>query len=414
LKKILIESYKYECEPLKEPMRESKIYKDIEVPYKHTYILAYEMAVRNEDVKKILYALRYIKDIKKNNESIMKQYDKDRNSSPAIVHQAVARREKNKDECIKKLRIQYANYLSSDIHRNYLSLKLFTLSDIIKDFEDELRKEYLIIPKENNIITPEVNRIYIRSATYNSINLKKYKWYLPSELEPKYNFQITPYGEYMNSVGAFKGNDVFDESVLRPTFNLHIIDKNTSYVPINFTLPTEEITAFIEKIKADLQKNENIIKSPIELFGNELEIIDGADVEKYLGKSFEGKLTSMADALFAYDMFQYLSQEQNTLIQRRDLLQQELKNKLSNHIRSGRRTKLQKVNIKKITKEYEVELSDLTNKINSLGETIEAKDEIIKKSIEACSTTIERYRSFMNQYIEEKKYKKLFLKTKNN
>jgi hypothetical protein len=122
----------------------------------------------------------------------------------------------------------------------------------------------------------------------------------------------------------------------------------------------------------------------------------------------------MADALFAFDMFQYLSEKQNTLIQRRDLLQQELNNKLSNHIRPGRRTKLQKVNIKKITKEYESELLELNSKISDLAETVDARYEIIKKSVKACNTTIVRYLSLMNQYIEEKKYKKLFLKTKNN
>jgi len=77
-------------------------------------------------------------------------------------------------------------------------------------------------------------------------------------------------------MSIFENNDLFDVNAIRPTFNLHIIDKNASYVPINFTLPTEEITAFIDKIKVDIKKDDSIIKTPMELLGEELEKIEDA------------------------------------------------------------------------------------------------------------------------------------------
>lgn len=62
LKKYLIESYK-EIEAI--PTREDSVYKQIEnfKPYELTYKIFYQMAIRNENAKKIIYALSYLYDI---------------------------------------------------------------------------------------------------------------------------------------------------------------------------------------------------------------------------------------------------------------------------------------------------------------------------------------------------------------
>jgi len=62
LKKYLIESYK-EIEAI--PTREDAVYKQIEnfKPYELTYKIFYQMAIRNENAKKIIYALDYLHDI---------------------------------------------------------------------------------------------------------------------------------------------------------------------------------------------------------------------------------------------------------------------------------------------------------------------------------------------------------------
>ncbi|UCN00116.1 hypothetical protein LCX93_11400 [Sulfurimonas sp. SWIR-19] len=62
LKKYLIESYK-EVEVI--PTREDAIYKQIEnfKPYELTYKIFYQMAIRNENAKRIIYALNYLYDV---------------------------------------------------------------------------------------------------------------------------------------------------------------------------------------------------------------------------------------------------------------------------------------------------------------------------------------------------------------
>jgi len=62
LKKYLIESYK---ETEVTPTREDAVYKQIEnfKPYELTYKIFYQMAIRNENAKKIIYSLNYLHDI---------------------------------------------------------------------------------------------------------------------------------------------------------------------------------------------------------------------------------------------------------------------------------------------------------------------------------------------------------------
>ncbi|MBU1657737.1 hypothetical protein KKG72_01625 [bacterium] len=237
LKNMLIQSYSEECEILRMPSRDDQIYKNIEIPYKHTYSLAYEMAIRNEVVKKILYALKYLKYLKKNFQFMTNT--------------------EYKESAIQKLHSRFPNFLSIQVHQYYISTGIYNINSMIDDFEDELRKAYLIVPKDNKIVTPESSRILMQRITHNSIDPKKMRWYPSNQQELKYRYEEKQFDDYTISMGVFEGDDVFDVSVIRQTFNLHLIDKNTFLVPINFTSPTEEIVAFIEKIKKDFKDDSN-------------------------------------------------------------------------------------------------------------------------------------------------------------
>lgn len=392
LKNTLIESYNVECETLTEPNRKDEIYKNIEIPYKHTYSLAYEMAIRNPKVKKILYALNYLKSIEKN---VHKNFKNNKTFTEKI------------EDYRETLYSEYQHYINVEFHEKYLSLQFDVIDKLINDFEDELNKKYLIVPKENIIKTPESNRILVQRAINNSFHPNKN---IDEEIEYKFDEKI--YDDYTISIGAFVGNDQFDVNVIRPTFNSHIIDTNSFYIPINFTLPTDEIVAFIKKIKNDSQINEKLIKSPIELLEKELEVIDSVNTEKHFPKKFKNKLKTMANALFAYDKFNYLSESQKKLKYRKDKLQEELNNKKKKYIRTGRRTKCQKININKIEIKYNEKIIKLDEEINKIDNPPKTKFKTISKELGLSIVVIERYISFMNGYIEEEKYKKLFTKTK--
>jgi len=412
LKDTLIKSYNEECETLHMPNRDDEIYKNIENPYKHTYSLAYEMAMRNEEVKKILYALEYLKNIKENLQLITSKYNKDKDSSVAISYKASDTYYSAMKEYKKRLTSMYSSYFSEEVHHQYLSVGVYKINTMIDEFEEELRKEYLIVPKDNKIITPESSRILMQRIIYNSIDPRKYKWFSNYQQELKYKFEEKEYDDYTNSMGVFEGDDVFDVSVIRPTFNLHIVDKNTSLVPINFTLETEEIVAFIEKIKEDLRNDGNLIKTPMELLGEELEKIDEAEVKQYLPKTFNNNLKAMANALFAYDVFKHLTHIQNKLENEKNKLTNELDNELLVYKKSGRKTARQKIMIKKIEKKYEIRIQEYEEKINLIGIFSLYKYINISRKIDVSESTTERYIKFMDEYIGEKKYKKLFIKTR--
>jgi len=410
LKNTLIQSYNDNCETLTLPNINDKIYEDIKIPHKHTYLLAYEMAIRSLEVKKILYALKYLKKIKNYLQVITNKYYKDKDSSITIARKAAEVYNKNIETCKRKLLEQYPCYLTDNLHEKYLSIGFYELKSMIDDFEEELRKEYLIIPKENEIVTPESKRILIQRCTYNSIDGNKYKWHPSYQQEMKYNFEEKEYSEYTTSMGIFKGNDLFDVNAIRPTFNLHIIDKNSSYIPINFTMPTEEIIAFINLIKDDLKKDKNIIKSPTELLGEELQTIEEAEAKQYLPKTFKQNLISMSNALFTYDMFQYLTHKQTKLEIKKRNLDQRLHSELSIYKTPGPNTTIMKNKKKKIEAKYSNQILELTKEIQNIGKTSKSKYEKIISVIDVSESNVQRYISFMTQYIEEKKYIKLISK----
>lgn len=406
LKENLIQSYNEECVSLQMPSRSDEVYKDIENSYKHTYSLAYEMAIRNEDVKKILYALGYLNNLKTNILAITKQYYKDKDSSVAISHKASAVYDSNLQEYKERLISKYPNYLTAELHHKYVYIGLHRISTMIDEFEEELRIEYLIVPKNKKIITPEANHILIQRIIHNSIDPKKYKWYPNYQQKKRYESEEKEYDEYTVSMGVFEDDDEFDVNVIRPTFNSHIVDKNISLVPINFTLPEEEILAFIKKIKEDMRKDGSIIKTPMELLGEELEKIEEAEVKEYLPKIFKSNLKAMANALFAYDVSQYLAHEKDKLENKRDNLINKRDSELLPYKKSGRRTAHENREVQKIEKKYKEEIQEYEKEIDKINKTS------IDKKVTVGETTVKRYIAFIDEYIGEKKYRKLFIKTR--
>ena len=407
LKNILIEAYSKDCEILYMPNRDDDIYKNIENPYKYSYSLAYEMAIRNEDVKKILYAISYLKDIKSNLSLINSQDLKNKHSSTPILNQTTCLYDVAIEEYKQSLLSKYTNYLDQKLHNKYLLGGLYNLTSMIDDFEQELRQTYLIIPKDKKIVTPESNRILYQRIIHNSIDPKKYKWHPNYQQKNKYKYEEKDYVDYTISRGVLKGEEEFDVNVIRPTVNLHIIDKNTSLVPINFTLPTEEITAFIEKIKEDLKKDSEIIKTPMELLGEELEKIDEAKSSTKLPELFNHRLIAMANALYAYDVDEYLKYQEK---KDKSSLEDEKNTKIKEIQKSKKfHREIQKEKVADIRRIY-------TYKKNAISKSAADRRKIIYKNIEAINNTtindetVKNYLTFIREYIKELKYIKLFVK----
>ena len=136
------------------------------------------------------------------------------------------------------------------------------------------------------------------------------------------------------------------------------------------------------------------------------EKIEEAKVKEYLPKTFKANLKVMANALFAYDVSHYLTQGKDKLVNKRDNLINKRDSELLPYKKPGRRTEREDRKVQKIEKIYEEEIQKYEKEIDKFNKTS------IEKKVRVGETTLKRYIAFMDEYIGEKKYRKLFIKTR--
>lgn len=83
-------------------------------------------------------------------------------------------------------------------------------------------------------------------------------------------------------------------------------DSNVKYdISLNLALPKDELIAYISKLKDEYDKDNSIIKSPLELLGEKLEKAEEMN-SKSLPKDKDKRKKSMADAFYIYDVWKIL------------------------------------------------------------------------------------------------------------
>ena len=203
----------------------------------------------------------------------------------------------------------------------------------------------------------------------------------PSEIKHKY-IQMEPYYN-------------------RPT--LRFEQSKIINLPVNLNLSEEELRAYISKVKQDYDKGRSIIKNPLELLGQQFEKATEPNSSKKFPKKEEKRKVAMADAFYVYDLYKILTPifetKQAELRKKRDgeikeikqswMLDNAQKETLIENIKSFYKTKLE-----------EFSKDELTEKI--------------RKIIRLPSDTVRTYKSFMNEYIKEGKYKELITGTTSN
>lgn len=229
------------------PQRDDLIYKEIEEfqDYELTNCIAYEMAIRSQDCT---YSIEVI--------------------NPDVISG-----------------IDLNNTNISDSDKNYL-LDVIELSDYIKIFS-------------NN-----------KSNKLNFIEFLQMDEQIKSMMNETMNFEdrLNKYGkvECLKILNKKSKKEILNKLINPPKLNMKhsrpkikINETSLFSIDLNLNLSKEELIAYISKIKDDFDKDNSIIKTPLELLGETLEKSDNKKIPK------KPKASVYADWFYIYDYWKY-------------------------------------------------------------------------------------------------------------
>ncbi|MFW2599405.1 hypothetical protein ACN9JZ_09055 [Aliarcobacter butzleri] len=263
------------------PQRDDLIYKEIEEfqDYELTNCVAYEMTIRNKEFKNLLNDVELIR---KNYFKVAKMYAETKTAKYNLkTSEDVINIVKDKIDDFLEFRKNKIRDKLSEIYKKF-GLALFdttnnSVLDDIKDvhFRTKGSLQNMLEFKEEN----KDGQLEFLSTNYNL------KLDLPKEVSRKEVSRI----EYV------KNNLMIVTS--RPK-----IDSDKSHIiemKLNLNLPKEELIAYLSKIKDDFDKDNSIIKTPLELLGETLEKSDNKKTPK------KPKAFVYADWFYIYDYWKY-------------------------------------------------------------------------------------------------------------
>ena len=213
---------------IKLPKRSDLIYKEIEEfeDYEFTNCIAYEMAIRNKEVQKVIIDF---------------------------------------DKCI-----------SID------SNEYFELVNKLENFFIPLGEDYINIEENEEITFKVLGGLYLEYPFINNELREKHNYNQDGMRAIIYDkiFQIrtlkSPF--YINQ--SSKNNNKCSEILKRPT--LSIPDKMNKNINIstNLNLPKDELIAYISKIKDEFDKDTTLIKTPLEILGEDFQKCNNKKINK--------------------------------------------------------------------------------------------------------------------------------------
>lgn len=286
--------------------------------YELTPCIAYELAIRNKQVKellamhdkisKMLRDDKYIMNIhmSKNHFSFMYKI-KERKELDKKYHDYESLYEKKQANYRKRIIEDYKKFINENIDM-CTELHISTLSELEEKITKELINDYLIYPKGYQREVPGASVLYQEEISNSKKEEKKSiinkttdggDWQIRFEEIINKEF-IQVQGIHINSNEYFVNNIV-------PNFNRQVNDQNQINIPINFALPLEEIVEYITKIKIKLNP-----LTPLELLGDKLS--NASDLTDMNTTNSKGKKITLnatkgespqeklADMLYIYDM----------------------------------------------------------------------------------------------------------------
>ncbi|MFA6137170.1 MAG: hypothetical protein WC667_03705 [Sulfurimonas sp.] len=348
------------------PKRSDYIYQEIESfkDYELTQCVAYEMAIRNNNVKNILDKIDYLTALKCKT-SIHPNINK--------LNESITPEEKEK----------------------YLTLGLYHLNELTNELENDLINKYFIYPDGyKKKIKSNDNYLLIKKILNDTTGNQKFSY--KSNQKEAIGFTIAQ--------GIYTESKIFDISNITTNFKRQVYDSNQTSVFLNLSLPKQELIKYITHIKDTMDSSDKrIIKSPLELLGEELDKSEEPKSAKKLPRNYQEKKAAIVDAFFVYDIYKVLTPYYK--IKKTEAT--EKKNKEVKKIRQSKEfdRDQKKFYIENINIDYRHDIDEW----NKLA----LKNEIV--SISGLSKDkIEIYSAYMTEYIDDLKYKELIIGTSSN
>ena len=340
------------------PFRGDEKYTRIEAyeDYEFTHCIAYEMATRNENVKKLttlleeLNSLSYdiitlfsskmnfdekysnflpflnklknnINEVDYNNlsESILEINYKCLNElSPTQIQNIKERFIKiiNKDsDCfistikqyqnseIESLFLEYGENDLKELIKKIKNVNIIQLIMILKySIENKLNFEYCVVNERKNIIPEGFEEVIDKDNNHEpcpDINDSIHNALFDSTY--KQNYIHKKNSGYIAYQGISKEDNNFTINKVIPNFNQPLRMFNTMDISINPSLPLNDILSFVKKIKKDYDEN-NSFKSFFELTEEELNLQNNKTT---IDNKISFTKTKWADMFYIYDYFQF-------------------------------------------------------------------------------------------------------------
>lgn len=346
---------------IKLPRRSDNIYKEIEnfEDYEYTNCIAYEMAIRNDEVislKNLLIETQFEYQVK----------DKEVEGFTKEFFDLFDYYNKKEKSILKKLEEFGLDKLS------LLPIK-FVFKDCIETKKKQNQKE----------ITTILEYEYPKNTMFGDSMLKK--------ASSDYDFvQYALRTGQLEDENQIKSN--FKSRFIRPVLKFR---HNEFNLKINPNLPLEELKAYIERIKLEYDSDNSIIKSPLELLREDLDKAEGMK-SKALPKDRDKRKKAIANAFYIYDVWKILEpyyEDETTL----------LKIKQEEEIKIIKQNKnYDKYERKSLIDDIKVNYSDKINQYTKVSLKTE-----IASQLNTSIDTVNRLHSFMIKCIDNLKYKEL-------
>ncbi|KLE08980.1 hypothetical protein AB0W27_08285 [Aliarcobacter butzleri] len=258
------------------PQRDDLIYKEIEKfqDYELNNCIAYEMCIRNKEFKNLLNDVELIR---KNYFKVAKMYAETKTAKYNL---------KTSEDVINIVKDKIDDFM--EFRKNKIRDKL---SEIYKKFG------LALFDTTNNSVLDDIKDVHFRTkgSLQNMLEFKEENKDGQLEfLSTNYNLKLDLPKE-VSRIEYVKNNLMIVTS--RPK-----IDSDKSHIiemKLNLNLPKEELIAYISKIKDDFDKDNSIIKTPLELLGETLEKSDNKKIPK------KPKASVYADWFYIYDYWKY-------------------------------------------------------------------------------------------------------------
>jgi len=302
-------------------IKSRKLYNYIEKfqTYELTPCITYEMAIRNDDVKALFKRYEKINHMMKDDTYLYKRFFTNDNFENAKNHpiQILSEEYENctykeyETIIVKKLATykrlieeDYKKFIDEYIHR-CTELRISELNMLKEKIEEELINNYLIYPTGYTRDVPGTTYFYKEKIT-NSKKDKNKTIITDKNAEDglQIRFEEIIHDEFIQVQGTNIKNTEYYVNNIIPNFHRQVNDQNQINIPINFSLPIEEIFEYITKVKKKINP-----KTPTELLGEKLDKANDMSSIK-VGKETldatrgEKPQVKFADMFFIYDMKQ--------------------------------------------------------------------------------------------------------------